>query len=111
MPNYSEASHGRQLSVGLIDATLPLAVISTLLITGKPEVIYSCLESINGSLLVLIALVFYRLLSLLFFNQTLGMRLFDLVLLNREEQPLSLVEKSLAAIFVLYRGVSYYQVK
>ena len=111
MLNYSEASHGKQILVGLIDASLSLALVSALIITRKPEAFYLYLEGINSSLLVLLAFAIYRLLSLFFFNQTLGMRLFRLVLLNGDEQPLTRMEKSLAAIFILYRGVNYYQVK
>jgi hypothetical protein len=108
MPNYSEASLVRQVLVGVIDATLSVAIISVMLITQMPEAVYSNLESVNGSLLVLIFFVLYRVVSLLFLNQTVGMRLFNLVLLNGEEQPLTRWEKLLAALFVLYRGTDYY---
>jgi hypothetical protein len=62
--------------------------------------VYPLLENINGTLLVL-----------LLFKQTVGMWLLRLVLLDGEEQPLTLLEKVLAAIFVLYRGTNYFQLK
>lgn len=108
MFNDSALGHGRLVLAGLIDASLPLALVATVFITKKPEGLYSSLEGINGSLLVLIVFVVYRLLSLLFFRQTLGMKLFRLVLRNGEEQPLTWLENVLAALFVLYRGTHYY---
>jgi hypothetical protein len=110
MLKYSEASYVKQVIVGLIDASLSIAFV-TFFVIKMPEVINSYVKNINGSLLVLAIFVLYRLLSLLFIDQTVGMRLFRVVLLNGEEQPLTFLEKTLAAIFILYRGTSYYQVK
>ena len=110
MIQYIEAGYGKKTSVGLIDASLCIAVVS-FIILKMPEMINSYLENVNGSLLVLIVLVLYRWLFLLFFNQTLGMRILRVVLLNGNEKPLNFLEKTLAGIFILFRGTSYYQVK
>jgi hypothetical protein len=111
MTNYSEASYGKQVLAGLVDAALSLSLVTTLMITGVPEVFYQYLEHINSSLLTLIVFGFYRLVSLLLFHQTLGMKLCRVILLNGEEQPLTNGEKLLAAFFILYKGTSYYQTK
>ena len=105
---YVEAGLGLRVFAGLIDASLSLGLVTALAVTGKPEVFYYLLPHINPTLLVLILFVVYRLVSLLFFNQTLGMRIFRLTLLNGEEQQLNYLEKLLAAFFILYRGTAYY---
>jgi uncharacterized RDD family membrane protein YckC len=110
MLNYSEAGYGKQIMVGLIDSSLSIA-LATFLILKMPEGVSSYLKDVNGTLLVLVMFVLYRLLFLLFLNQTVGMRVFRVVLLNGEEQPLSFLEKTLAAIFILFRGTGYYQLK
>lgn len=108
---YRDASYLRQLLVGLVDASLSVALVTIVIITKKPEVLYQYLAFINPSLLVLLLFSMYRLVCFLFFKQTLGMRLFHVILLNGEEQPLTYTEKSLAAIFILYQGTGYYQTK
>jgi uncharacterized RDD family membrane protein YckC len=110
MVNYREASSGTQALAGLIDASLSLALVYILMATWQPEPLYSLVEGMNSTLLTFVVFTLYRILSLLFFRQTLGMRIFRVVLLNGEEQPLTLLEKSLAAIYIFYRGTSYYQV-
>lgn len=111
MLDYSEASYGKQVLVGLIDALLTLALVILVGIFIKLEVLYAYLDITHGFLPAFIVFIMYRLLSLLFFRQTLGMRLFRLILLNGDEQPLTFFEKTLAAAFILYRGTGYYQIK
>ena|SRR5688572_4579009 len=110
MLKYSESSYGRQIIVGLIDASLSIAFVIFFIIK-MPELVNSYFKDVNGSLLVAVVFVLYRLFSLLLFHQTVGMRLLRVVLLNGEEQPLTFLEKSLAAIFILFRGTAYYQLK
>ena len=107
---YSEASYSKKVTVGLIDASLSIALV-TLFIIKMPEVVNSYLKNVNGTLLVLLVYILYRFISLLFFNQTVGMWLLKVVLLNGEEKPLTFLERSLAAMFILFRGTGYYQVK
>lgn len=111
MTNYSEASYTKQVIVGLIDASLCLSLVVTFSITKQPEALYRLVEIVNPSLLVFILFAVYRFVSLHFFNQTIGMRLLDVILLNGNDQPLTFLEKLLAAIFILYRGTTYYQVR
>jgi hypothetical protein len=50
----------------------------------------------------------YRLLTLLLMNETIGMRIASIQLLNGNFKMLSLVEKLCAAFFVLIHDVRYY---
>jgi uncharacterized RDD family membrane protein YckC len=113
MINLPEAGPGRQVLAGLIDSILCLAIFTFFSVTVISRWVdeYPLLENINGTLLVLLMVIAYRFLCLLLFKQTVGMRLLRLVLLNGEEQPLTLLEKALAAIFILYRGTNYFQLK
>jgi hypothetical protein len=43
------------------------------------------------------------------FRGTPGMRILNLVFLNGEEEETDFKEKLLASIFILYRGVDYFQ--
>ena len=110
MHKYSEASYGRQVIVGLIDAALSTTLV-LLFIIKWPVLGNNYFKDVNGSLMVLVVFVIYRLFSLLLFHQTVGMRLFRVVLFNGDEQPLTFLEKTLAAIFILFRGTAYYQLK
>jgi hypothetical protein len=110
MMDYSP-SHTRHIFSGFVDAAFSVGLVTTIIITRKPELIYRGMENINSTLVVLIVFIIYRLVSLFFFEKTLGMKLFKVILLNGEEQPLKGKEKLLAAIFVLYRGTSYYQIR
>lgn len=111
MTLYSEASYSKQILAGLLDACLILMLVLIIDRFLKPEIMYQWLANINSSLFVLIVFAFYRLISLLFFSQTLGMKIFQLTLLNGEEKPIRGFEKLLAAFFILYRGTSYYHIK
>lgn len=53
----------------------------------------------------------YRLCCLLLLNGTPGMKLFKVIFLNGEDAELSFYEKLLAACFILYRGIDYYEKK
>jgi hypothetical protein len=103
-----EAGHLRQVAIGLVDIVLALLLVTLLLVYQTPQPLYQLIFPVNSTLLVILWLVFYRLVTLLLFNGTIGMKLFGVVLLNSEQQPLSLKEKMLAAVFILYKGVDYY---
>ena len=110
MLNYSEASRSRQVIVGLIDASLSMA-FTIFFIIQMPDFVNSYINDDDGTWLALIVFVLYRFFSLLFFNQTAGMWLSRVILLNGEDKPLGFPEKALVAIFILFRGTSYYEVK
>lgn len=59
---------------------------------------------------LLVAFIFYRFLTIVSMDATLGMQVFKLRFLNGEQDVLSLKEKILAAFFVLYEGVDYYKI-
>jgi len=102
-----ESSLKKQVLVGFIDAFLVLLVTITLLIY-VPLSFAQLASNFNGSLMVVIAFIIYRILALLFFNGTIGMKLLRSTLLNSEQKPISIGEKCLAAVFILFKGVDYY---
>jgi hypothetical protein len=53
--------------------------------------------------------ILYRFIAILFLRGTPGMRILNLIFLNGEEEETDFKEKLLASIFILYRGVDYYQ--
>lgn len=53
--------------------------------------------------------ILYRLITIALFDSTFGMMLMNIVFLNAEQEPLNAMEKILASIFILYRGVDYYR--
>jgi hypothetical protein len=103
-----EAGPIKQAILGLVDVVLSISLVVLLLKYQKPWPLYQLLSSINPVLLLLIGLIFYRLVCFTLFNGTIGMKLLGVVILNGEQQPLTLKEKLLASFFILYQGVDYY---
>jgi uncharacterized membrane protein YfhO len=104
----TEASLLRQVLIGLVDVVLALLVVVLISIYKFPDPLYQLFSFVNPTLLVLLWFVIYRLVCFLFFDRTIGMKLFHAILLNGELEPLSVKEKILASVFILYRGVGYY---
>lgn len=82
-----QASYFKQHMVGMVDAAFALLFASLLLAYLTPTVLFQMIAQINSTLVVVLGLVFYRMLALLFFNGTIGMNLFGVVLLNGEFHP------------------------
>lgn len=57
----------------------------------------------------LLLLLVYRVLCVLLFNVTIGMKVCGIVLLNKHYKQPSRREKVLAAMFILIDGVEYYR--
>ena len=89
---------------GIIDAAIILAFIAAALFY-LPQLFSA---RFNNGLYILLVLAVYRLFFILMVNGTPGMLLFRIKLLNDDLDPLSLKEKILAAFFILFRGVAYY---
>jgi uncharacterized RDD family membrane protein YckC len=109
-PNEEKTVAGpfKQVLVGLVDIALAVLLASLVLMYRTPWPLYQLLYSINPVVLIVLWVILYRLLCLMLMNGTIGMKLLGVVLLNGEEQPLTFKEKLLAAIFILYQGVEYY---
>ncbi len=107
----NEVNYLTRVVVGLIDAALSILVVTLIFVYQSPWFLYQLILPVNGTLLVLLCFIIYRFLFLILFNGTIGMKLFKVILLNGQEQQLSLIEKLLFCIFILYRGVDYYEVK
>jgi hypothetical protein len=103
-----EISHVKKILCGLVDAALAILFVSLILVYQTPGQLYQLIAPIDPSLLILIGLIIYRFTSFAIFNGTVGMKLFGVILLSGEQQPLSIIEKLLASFFVLYKGVDYY---
>jgi len=98
----------KQAGAGMIDCLLAIASGIVLIMSQIPQPFFKWLHEINSSLLILVLFAFYRLATLLLINATIGMKLFKINLLNGEGKRLSFLEKLLAAFFILYKGVAYY---
>ena len=98
----------RQRFVGLIDVVIIFLVLVAILIYQKPLLVFKFISKINSPVLYIAALIIYRLICLLIFNVTIGMTILRVRLLNGELKKLTIKERILAAFFVLYKGVSYY---
>jgi hypothetical protein len=94
---------------GLVDAIIAVIPIILLIIYRQPTIIYKWLANINSTLLTLIILVVIRFVFIMLFDRSIGMMIFSLIFLNHEEKRLNFIEKCLAGLFVLYRGVEYYE--
>lgn len=102
---YTKSKHGQIILAGLIDAALIITFVAFSFnsIAFTPSIIT------HPTLSLFICFILYRIITISIFNSTLGMRLLGLTFLNEEEEILSLKEKLLAAIFILFRGVDYYR--
>jgi len=106
--NAKASNSLRQHIAGIIDGAfiITLFVVATY---NLPQVILDKLQNpIRPEIYILILFGFYRLVTLLLINGTLGMWLSRINLLNSEHQNLSIMEKLCAAFFVLINGVGYY---
>src|SRR5574337_560867 len=102
----TEASFLSQMFIGLIDVVCVLVIAICLM---KYQLLpLQILNVINPTLLVVICFIIHRMALFLFFSRSLGMRIFGVCLLNSELRPLSFAEKLLASVFILYKGVDYY---
>jgi hypothetical protein len=92
--NYNKPNGFIIVLAGLVDATLFLVLFAFLPFFTQ----------------LFVAFVFYRFLTITSMDATLGMQVFKLRFLSGEQKALSLKEKVLAAVFVLYEGVDYYKI-
>lgn len=113
MQNEHIPAHlGKLVLLGLVDGALIMLVFwqySKWLAAQSPYGIP--VYVVSPILLIGLTYVLYRFLCLLIFNGTLGMKIFKVIYLDGEEQPLSIYDKLLASCFILYRGVDYYEKK
>ena len=106
--NMQEANFFSRNVSGIIDALFTLIVFLAL-IKFLPENIVTHMRSpIRPEIFVLILLILYRFISLVLFKETIGMRIAGIKILNHNFEPLSAKEKTFAALFILFKGVDYY---
>jgi uncharacterized RDD family membrane protein YckC len=94
----------KKMVAGLIDAIVSIFIFS-LLSSFFPT---SILQTLWVGLIILIIFALYRLVCLLQFKATLGMKICSIQLLNSEQEALSKKETLFAAFFILINGVNYY---
>ncbi len=108
--NYIEAKPFNKIAARVIDMALILLIAwQYYAYTVTQNIPFPIIPSLEPVILIFAGLVIYRLICLFLFNKTLGMQVTGIVLLNAEEEEINPKEKLLAAFFVLYKGVDYYQ--
>jgi hypothetical protein len=109
--HQSKPNHGFIVLAGLIDAALTIGFFVALFVYFPDTIAAQVSMIINPNLAILAGFILYRLIAIQLFDKTPGMKFCKLVFLNAEAEPLNVREKTLAAIFVLYQGVDYYQLR
>lgn len=102
------AEYWRIASAGIIDAAFAIFCVVLLYRLQQFAPIAFLIDTINATVLVLMLLIIYRLITITFFSGTFGMFLLKITFLNGEDQRLTFVESLLASVFILYAGVNYY---
>lgn len=93
---------------GLIDAALAIALFLLIYHFALPALLAPVVKA-YPNLSIVVLYLFYRLVTILLFDATPGMKLMHLVFLNSREEGLSIKEKIMASFFILFRGVDYYR--
>ncbi|MES1216379.1 MAG: hypothetical protein ABUT20_12760 [Bacteroidota bacterium] len=106
-----ETSHSKQIAIGLIDASIALASILLLTFNKFPKVLYDLVTTYNTSLLILLWFALYRLVCIILFKRTIGMKIFSVKLMTESLQAPSLLESFLASFFVLINGIRYCDIR
>lgn len=106
--NSKKYSGAAPILSGLIDAALVIALFLFIYHFTLPDLLAPVIKT-YPNLCIVALYIFYRLLTILLFDATPGMKMLDLVFLNSEEEKLSIKEKILASFFILFRGVDYYR--
>ena len=101
------SSQKRNLS-GIIDALIVIVFFIGLYFALPSNIVASLIDFMPPALYIFALLPVYRLLTLLLMNETIGMRISSIQLLNGDYKKLSLLEKTCAAFFVLIRDTYYY---
>jgi hypothetical protein len=113
--NFEETSEVEEIGLlrknlfGIIDAAIIITVFLSIASFFPLEVLSKLGKPFRPELCVLLSLAIYRLISLVIFNSTAGMRICRIVVLNDDLEILSLREKVLASFFILINGVAYYR--
>lgn len=109
--NHIEARQLSKTLAGLIDAAIVIAAFILLAHYSKTFEAYFFASKMKPELMIFIFLIIYRLLAICLLKATIGMRICNIMLLNKKELPLTFEENFLAAFFILYKGVNYYRSK
>ena len=96
---------------GIIDAAIIIAFVVVLTSFLPQNILDKLQHPIRIEFYILILLALYRMVLIIFFNETVGMRICKIKFLNGSLQSLSLKEKILAAFFILINGTGYYDRK
>lgn len=96
------------VAAGLMDGAIPIAV--TLILFYIDPYLLPTIITDYPNISIFIGFILYRFIALYFLDGTLGMKIFKIMLLNGNGEPLSLLEIILASLFILFRGVAYYSI-
>ncbi len=109
--NLKEANALKKNIAGIIDAAIIIAFFIGVTSFLPQNILDKLQHPIRIEFYILILLALYRLVLIIFFNETVGMRICRIKFLNGGLQPLSLKEKILAVFFILINGTGYYNGK
>lgn len=96
---YIKPNYFRIVLAGLIDAALVILFYFVI-----PHLIFPIVP-------FLLTLILYRVVTIINYGATFGMKLFGVTYLTAEQEELNTKEKLWAAFFVLYEGVDYFRKK
>ena len=102
---YNRSNYLRVVLAGLIDAAIIISVLFIPIMNTNPE---NTITKYPITFIFLF-LLFYRNVTIVGYNSTLGMKIMGIIYLTLEEEVLSIKEKFLAAFFILFEGVNYYK--
>jgi uncharacterized RDD family membrane protein YckC len=94
---------------GLIDAGIVITLFVGIYSSLPVNTLINLKWSVPAEFYILVSLVIYRLISLLVFNRTVGMRVCSIQILNDDLEILSFKEKTFASFFILINSINYYR--
>ena len=98
----------KQTLIGLIDASIATGILIFLSTKRNPFFLYEIMTTYNTALITLLWFALYRLICIIFFKGTIGMKLFRVRFLTGDLKLPSLLDSALASFFILKNGIRYY---
>ena len=109
-PVIKEASFAKTIFAGFIDLLLSILILWAISYYQNPRFLYEFIRAFDNTTWTAIMIHFIiRMLAIVISGRTPGMMLLGMTFLNGQMSKLSFMERLLASVFILYRGVNYYQ--
>lgn len=109
-PEITEASYFKTLVAGFIDFIISAGILWAIYYYHSPAWLFDFLSSLAVNNVVILVIIHFiiRTLAILAFGRTPGMMFLGLLFLNGSMIKLTFKERLLASVFILYKGVDYY---